>query len=189
MVVSGVARSKRCTGLPRSSSSTRAIVAPGRTDPERPRRAAARSASGAPQVAQNLIPGGTGEAHRGQLGPEPGAVSRRPQWGQYGCSALARPPQNGQETGSLWSRASAERATTRVPGTGVAPCAVSRSAPPPPPPLPPPHASAFRPRVLSPGVPPSLPNRGPRASPRPPPGEGGLGGRALLGGEVMACPS
>ncbi len=76
------------------------MVAPARDGPEGPRRAAARSTSGTPQVAQNLIPGSTGEAHRGQFGPEPGAVSRRPHCGQNGCSPLARPPQNGQETGS-----------------------------------------------------------------------------------------
>src|SRR6185437_7926552 len=52
MVVSGAWRSKRCTGLPRSSRRTSAIVAPARDGPESPRRAAARSASGAPQVAQ-----------------------------------------------------------------------------------------------------------------------------------------
>ena len=107
------------------------MVAPGRADPERPRRAAATSASAAPHVAQNWIPGSTGEAQRGQFGPEPGAVSRRPQWGQNGCRPLARPPQNGQEIGSLWSRVSAERATMRVPGTGVAPGTVSRPPPPP----------------------------------------------------------
>jgi hypothetical protein len=59
-----------------------------------------RSTSSAPQVAQNLIPGATGEAQRGQFGPEPGAVSRRPHWGQNGCCPLARPPQKGQEIGS-----------------------------------------------------------------------------------------
>jgi len=62
-----------------------------------------------------LIPGSTGDAQRGQLGPEPGAVSRRPQWGQKGCSPLARPPQKGQEIASLW--ATVERAAARVPGT------------------------------------------------------------------------
>src|SRR2546422_4801384 len=138
MVVSGVVRSKRCTGLPKSSSSTSPIVAPAREGPERPRRAAARSTSGAPQVAQNLIPGSTGDAQRGQFGPEPGAVSRRPQWGQNDCSALARPPQKGQEIGPPCSRAIAERATTRVPGTEAAPAAVSPSPPPPPTPPPPP---------------------------------------------------
>ena len=76
------------------------MAAPAPEGPERPRRAAVRSTSSAPQVAQNLIPGGTGEAQRGQLGPEPGAVSRRPHWGQNGCCPLARPPQKGQEIGS-----------------------------------------------------------------------------------------
>src|SRR6267378_2736601 len=167
MVVSGVVRSKRCTGPPRSSSSTSAIVAPAREGPERPRRAAARSASGAPQVAQKLIPGSTGDAQRGQFGPEPGAVSRRPQWGQKGCSPLARPPQKGQEIGSPWSRASAERATTRVPGTGAAPAAVSAAPPlpPPAPTAPPPQpadaAAALRPVGLPMGLPQSTQNCAP----------------------------
>src|SRR6267378_6538968 len=147
MVVSGALRSKRCTGLPRSSTRTSAIAAPAREGPERPRRAAARSASGAPQVAQNLIPGATDDAQRGQLGPEPGAVSRRPQWGQKGCSPLARPPQKGQEIASLW--ATVERAAARVPGTPAAPpAAVS-----PPLPAPPEPAEALRPVDLLMGLP------------------------------------
>jgi len=37
------------------------------------------SATGAPQVAQNRVPGETGDAQRPHAGPEPGAESRRPQ--------------------------------------------------------------------------------------------------------------
>src|SRR5947208_10740870 len=135
MVVSGVLRSKRCTGLPRSSSSTRTIAAPAREGPEPTRRAAWRSTSDAPHVAQNLIPGSTGEAQRGQFGPEPGAVSRRPQCGQNGCSPLARPPQKGQEIDSPCSRVTAVRATTRVPDRDVPPAADFPPLPPTPPPL------------------------------------------------------
>src|SRR5207244_9956777 len=85
---------------------------------------AARSTSDAPQFAQNLIPGSTGEAQRGQFGPEPGAVRRRPQWGQNGRNPLARAPQKGQAIGSPGSRATGGRAMTRVPGTDAAPAPV-----------------------------------------------------------------
>src|SRR2546426_2527760 len=149
MVVSGALRSKRCTGLPRSSRRTSAIVAPAREGPERPRRAAARSASGAPQVAQNLIPGSTGEPQRAQLGPEPGAVSRPPQCGQNGCSPLARPPQKGQAIDSPCSRVTAVRATTRVPDRDVPPAA---ELPPPPPPPPRAARAGLRPAALPPGL-------------------------------------
>jgi hypothetical protein len=44
--------------------------------------AADASSSGAPHVAQKFAPAPTGDAQRVQLGPEPGAVRRRPQFGQ-----------------------------------------------------------------------------------------------------------
>ena len=140
-----------------------------------PRRAAATSMSGAPQVAQNLIPGSTGEAQRGQFGPEPGAVSRRPQWGQNGRSLLAEPLQKGQAIGS-WSRAGPARATTRVLGNGAAPFAVSTPPPPPrPPPLPlppPPPSPADAPAALRAvglvmGLPQSMQNCAPGSFARP----------------------
>ena len=52
-------------------------------------RRAWASTSGAPQVAQNRVPAGTVDPQRAQLGPEPGAVSRRPHCGQNGNRALA----------------------------------------------------------------------------------------------------
>src|SRR6267143_2854611 len=55
-----------------------------------------QSASGAPHVAQNLVPASTAEPQRAQAGPEPGAESRRPQLGQNGCTPLVGPPQKGQ---------------------------------------------------------------------------------------------
>ena len=54
------------------------------------------SPSGAPQVAQNLEPGSSGEPQRRQAAPDPGAVSRRPQCGQNGSCALMGSLQNGQ---------------------------------------------------------------------------------------------
>src|SRR4029077_5222189 len=123
-----------------------------------------RSTSGAPHVAQNLIPGSTGEAQRGQFGPEPGAVSRRPPGGQTGCRPLARPPQKGQEIESPCSRVTAVRATTRVPDRDVPPAAVS----PPPPPPPPGDASAvLRPVNLPMGLPQSMQNCAPGSFARP----------------------
>jgi hypothetical protein len=38
--------------------------------------------SDAPQVAQYRVPGWAVEPQRAQAGPDPGAESRRPQWGQ-----------------------------------------------------------------------------------------------------------
>ena len=57
-----------------------------------------RSPSGAPQVAQNRAPtpAVTGEPHRAHAGPDPGAVSRRPQWAQNGSASSAGWPQKGQ---------------------------------------------------------------------------------------------
>ena len=131
------------------------IVAPAPEGPEAARRAATTSASGAPQVAQNLIPGATGEAQRGQFGPELGAVSRRPHWGQNGCCPLARLPQNGQEIGSPW--ATVGRATTRVSGNDAAP------------PVPPPAdaAGALRLADWLMGLPQSIQNSAPGSFPRP----------------------
>src|SRR2546422_4769595 len=164
MVVSGVLRSKRCTGLPRSSSSTRTIAAPAREGPEPTRRAAWRPTSDAPHAAQNLTPGPTGEAQRGQCGPNPGAVSRRPQCGQNGSSPLARPPQKGQAIDSPCSRVTAVRATTRVPDRDVPPAADFPPLPPPPPRL----ASAdFRPADLPPGFSLSKQNHTPGSVARP----------------------
>src|SRR2546422_2655248 len=160
MVVSGVLRSKRCTGLPRSSSSTRTIAAPAREGPEPTRRAAGRSPSDAPHVAQNWIPGSTGEAQRGKLGREPGAVSRRPQCGQNGSSPLARPPQKGQAIDSPCSRVTAVRATTRVPDRDVPPAA---DFPPLPPPPPGDASAVLRPVNLPLGLPPAIQNCAPGA--------------------------
>src|SRR5437016_7041621 len=137
MVVSGVLEFRRVLFRSRSSSSTRTIAAPAREGPEPTRRAAWRSTSGAPHVAQNLIPGSTGEAQRGQFGPEPGAVSRRPQCGQNGCGPLARPPPQGQAIDSPCSRVTAVRATTRVPDRDGPPAADFPPPPPPPPGAPP----------------------------------------------------
>src|SRR5947208_3885543 len=178
MVVSGVLRSKRCTGLPRSSSSTRTIAARAREGPEPRRRAAWRSTSGAPHVAQNLIPGSTGDGQRGQFGPEPGAVSRRPQCGQNGCGPLARPPQKGQEIDSPCSRVTAVRATTRVPDRDVPPAA---DFPPLPPPPPADASAVFRPVTLPKGLPQPMHNAPPGPFPRPPYGPAVTAGSAPRG--------
>jgi hypothetical protein len=58
------------------------------------------SPSGAPQVAQNLEPGSSGEPQRRQAAPDPGAVSRRPQCGQNGSCELMGSLQNGQGVGA-----------------------------------------------------------------------------------------
>jgi hypothetical protein len=98
------------------------------TGPDGARRGTPASTSGAPQVAQKALVGPTGEAHRGQVGPEPGALSRRPHCGQKGWSALARPPQNGQSTDSAGLGATAVRGTGRVPGSDApAPAAAART--------------------------------------------------------------
>src|SRR2546427_3231343 len=164
MVVAGLVRSKLCIGLPRSSRSTSPFVAVAREGPERPRRAAARSTSGAPQVAQNLIPGSTGEAQRGQFGPERGAVSGGPQCGKTGCGPLAGPPQKGQEIDSPCSRVTAVRATTRVPDRDVPPAA---DFPPLPPPLPGDASAVLRPVNLPMGLPQSMQNCAPGSFARP----------------------
>jgi len=87
-------------------------------------------------VAQNLAPGFTGEAHRGQLGPEPGADSRRPQWGQKGRGPSTFVPQNGQFVAPPPGEGAAARAgadDTRVSATGdarpAAAAAAARRAP------------------------------------------------------------
>jgi hypothetical protein len=54
------------------------------------------SPRGAPQVAQNRVPGVTGEAQRAHAAPDPGAVSRRPQCGQKGRALSIFPEQKGQ---------------------------------------------------------------------------------------------
>jgi hypothetical protein len=54
------------------------------------------SPSGAPQVAQNLEPGSSGEPQRRQAAPDPGAVRRRPQCGQKGSCELMGSLQKGQ---------------------------------------------------------------------------------------------
>jgi hypothetical protein len=128
------------------------MAALGRAGPDGIRRGALASTSGAPQVAQNFVAVPTGEPQRAQLGPDPGAVSRRPQCGQNGWVALARPPQNGQGTGSAGSRATAGRATTRVPGTGAAP---------------PPDAAALSLVDLPIGLPQSMQNWAPGSLSRP----------------------
>ncbi|HTD69223.1 MAG TPA: hypothetical protein VK647_02120 [Gemmatimonadales bacterium] len=89
-------------------------------------------------------------------------MSRRPQCGQNGWSPLARPPQKGQEIGSPWSRARAERATTRV--AGAAPAAVTA---PPSPPLPADAAAGVRPVDLPMGLPQSMQNCAPGSFARP----------------------
>lgn len=71
-------------------------------------------------MAQNVVAVPTADPQRAQLGPEPGALRRRPQWGQNGRAALARPPQNGQGTDSPAATAAAA-ARGRFPGGVVAP--------------------------------------------------------------------
>jgi len=107
-----------------------------------------------------LIPGSTGEAQRGQFGPEPGAVRRRPQWGQNGRNPLARPLQKGQAIGSPGSRATGGRAMTRVPGTDAAPAPVVS-----PPPAD--AAAALRPVDVLMGLPQSVQNCAPGSFARP----------------------
>jgi hypothetical protein len=63
---------------------------------DRPSDTAASPETDDPQVAQNRVPGWTVEPQRAQAGPDPGADSRRPQWGQYGNVPSIRPLQNGQ---------------------------------------------------------------------------------------------
>src|SRR5205823_12198511 len=111
--------SKRCAGVPASSSSTRAMLPPERGAPGETRRANPVSPTGAPQVEQKRVAGARGEPQRPQVGPEPGALRRRPQCGQNGRPALARPPQNGQLSHSPAATPTAA-ASGRVPGIEVA---------------------------------------------------------------------
>src|SRR6266566_4409856 len=120
MVVSRPARSKRCAGVPASSSSTSVMLPPAGAAPGETRRASPVSPMGAPQVAQNRVAVPTAEPQRPQLGPEPGALRRRPQWGQNGRAALTRAPQNGQGSDSPAATATAA-ARGRVAGFEVAP--------------------------------------------------------------------
>jgi hypothetical protein len=120
MVVSGPVRSKRCAGVPASSSSTSAILPTVRAAPGETRRADTVSPTGAPHAAQNRLTAPTGAPQRPQDGPEPGALRRRPQCGQNGRDALARPPQNGQVSDSPAATPTAA-ASGRVPGIEVAP--------------------------------------------------------------------
>jgi hypothetical protein len=121
MVVSGAARSKRCAAVPASSSRTSAMLPAGRAAPGETRRADDPvSPTGAPQVAQNRLTVPTGAPQRPHDGPEPGALRRRPQCGQNGRDALARPPQNGQVSDSPAATPTAA-ASGRVPGIEVAP--------------------------------------------------------------------
>src|SRR5204862_1402268 len=124
MVVSGLRRSKRCTAAPLSSSSTRTMgggaLGGGPPVAAGDRRSGAGSTSGAPHVGQNLVPAATGEPQRPQLGPEPGAVRRRPQCGQNGRRPLARPPQKGHVSASGRVGAKTGGETPSVTGTDVA---------------------------------------------------------------------
>jgi len=70
-------------------------------------------------VAQNRVEAATVEPQRAHVGPEPGAVSRRPQCGQNGNTLLARLPQNGQRIASR-AGAAAGGATTRLPDAAAA---------------------------------------------------------------------
>ena len=96
------------------------MLPPARPTPGETGRADPVPPAGAPQVAQNGVAVPTAEPQRAQLGPEPGALRRRPQWGQNGRAALARPPQNGQETDSPVVTPAAAP-SGRVPGFDVAP--------------------------------------------------------------------
>jgi len=112
-------------------------------------RAGIGSMSGTPHVGQNFVPALTGDPQRPQLGPEPGAVSRRPQWGQKGSRPLARPPQKGQVSPSGRVGATTGGATTRVTG------------------IPAPAAAALRPVDWTMGLPQSTQNCAPASLSRP----------------------
>ena len=111
-------------------------------------------ASGAPHTAQKGVPGVTGDAQRPHVGPEPGAVSRRPQCGQNGSTALTLALQNGQAT-SPFTGVVAGVATSRVPGTAGARAAGATAA------------AAFTPPDLTTGLPQSIQNRAPASLSRP----------------------
>jgi len=78
-------------------------------------------------VAQNLFASPTGDPQRAHVGPEPGAVRRRPQCGQNGWDAVADAPQNGQGTASPGFGTTGARATTRVLWPGAASAAIALS--------------------------------------------------------------
>src|SRR6267143_174174 len=99
-----------------------------------------QSASGAPHVAQNLVPASTAEPQRVQAGPEPGAESRRPQLGQNGCTRLVWAPQKGQ--GLVSALAASVAPTLWVAAIPAAARGDPVAAPPPPPPPPPRPPSA-----------------------------------------------
>ena len=111
-------------------------------------------ASGAPHTAQKRVPAATGEAQRPHAGPEPGAVSRRPQCGQNGSAALTLALQNGQAT-SPFRGVGAGVATSRVPGTADARAGGATAA------------AAFAPPDLSRDLPQSMQNWAPASLSRP----------------------
>ena len=78
-------------------------------------------------MAQNLFASPTGDPQRAHVGPEAGAVRRRPQWGQNGWDAVADAPQNGQGTASPGFGTTGARATTRVLWPGAASAAIALS--------------------------------------------------------------
>src|SRR5438270_2530433 len=153
MGVSGVGRSERWPGGPVVVGWSGAVggggVGGGPPVAAGDRRSGAGSTSGAPHVGQNLVPAATGEPQRPQLGPEPGAVRRRPQCGQNGRRPLARPPQKGHVSASGRVGATTGGATPRVPGTAV------------------PTAAALTPEALPMGLPQSIQNCAPASFSRP----------------------
>src|SRR6266576_2933831 len=97
MVTAAPRPSKRCMTVPVSSSNTRVMVPPVRCpDGDVRTNPCDASVNGAPHVAQKRVSGVRGDAQRAQLGPDPGAVRRRPQCGQNGSPPLAWAPQKGQ---------------------------------------------------------------------------------------------
>src|SRR5437879_10989287 len=147
MVVSGPARSKRSVGVPPSPCSTSVLVPAGRGARGGTRRGKPASPTGAPQVAQNRVAVPTGEPQRAQVGPEPGALRRRPQCGQNGRARVARAPQKGQVSDSPAATPTAA-ARGRVPGIAV--------------------TSPFSPADPSLGLPQSMQTRAPGSLSRPP---------------------
>src|SRR6267378_1555250 len=101
-----------------------------------------QSASGAPHVAQNLVPASMAEPQRAHAGPEPGAERRRPQLGQNGCTPLVWPPQKGQ--GLVSALAASVAPTLWVAGMLAAARGAIATAPPPPPLPRPPSAALVR---------------------------------------------
>src|SRR2546422_11659845 len=86
-------------------------------------------ASGAPHTAQKRVPAVTGEAQRPHAGPEPGAVSRRPQCGQHGSAPLTLTLQNGQAA-SPFTGAVAGVALSLLPGPASEPAPADTTAAP-----------------------------------------------------------